>query len=265
MTTPAVVPEPPVVPLRQKLGQLAAAVVFAAVLAWAWRGAELRPFELFTERGNMLSYLSGFLRPDFLDWRTYLAEMVVTLQIALWGTLLALVAAVPCSLLASSNLVPWWVRQPLRRGMDALRSINEMVFAMLFISAVGLGPFAGVLAVALHNLGVLTKLFSEAVEAIDAGPVEGVRAIGAHPLEEIAYGVIPQVLPHWISCALYRFESNIRSATVVGIVGAGGIGTLLWDAIRGFDYGRTAAILLVVIGWVTVLDLASARLRRSVI
>jgi phosphonate transport system permease protein len=265
MTTPAVVPEPPVVPLRQKLGQLAAAVVFAAVLAWAWRGAELRPFELFTERGNMLSYLSGFLRPDFLDWRTYLAEMVVTLQIALWGTLLALVAAVPCSLLASSNLVPWWVRQPLRRGMDALRSINEMVFAMLFISAVGLGPFAGVLAVALHNLGVLTKLFSEAVEAIDAGPVEGVRAIGAHPLEEITYGVIPQVLPHWISCALYRFESNIRSATVVGIVGAGGIGTLLWDAIRGFDYGRTAAILLVVIGCVTVLDLASARLRRSVI
>jgi len=167
--------------------------------------------------------------------------------------------------LASSNLVPWWVRQPLRRGMDALRSINEMVFAMLFISAVGLGPFAGVLAVALHNLGVLTKLFSEAVEAIEAGPVEGVRAIGAHPLEEIAYGVIPQVLPHWISCALYRFESNIRSATVVGIVGAGGIGTLLWDAIRGFDYGRTAAILIVVIGCVTVLDLASARLRRSVI
>ena len=119
MTTPAVVPEPPVVPLRQKLGQLAAAVVIAAVLAWAWRGAELRPFELFTERGNMLAYLSGFLRPDFLDWRTYLAEMVVTLQIALWGTLLALVAAVPCSLLASSNLVPWWVRQPLRRQLSA--------------------------------------------------------------------------------------------------------------------------------------------------
>jgi phosphonate transport system permease protein len=191
--------------------------------------------------------------------------MVVTLQIALWGTLLALVAAVPCSLLASSNLVPWWVRQPLRRGMDALRSINEMVFAMLFISAVGLGPFAGVLAVALHNLGVLTKLFSEAVEAIEPGPVEGVRAIGAHPWEEIAYGVIPQVLPHWVSCTLYRFESNIRSATVVGIVGAGGIGTLLWDAIRGFDYGRTAAILLVVIGCVTVLDLVSARLRQRVI
>jgi phosphonate transport system permease protein len=265
MTAPTLAPEPPAPPLGRKLLYLCTAVVLAAILAWAWRGAELRPLELFAERGNMLAYLRGFMRPDFLDWRTYLAEMVVTLQIALWGTLLALVAAVPCSLLASSNLVPWWVRQPLRRGMDALRSINEMVFAMLFISAVGLGPFAGVLAVALHNLGVLTKLFSEAVEAIEPGPVEGVRAIGAHPWEEIAYGVIPQVLPHWVSCTLYRFESNIRSATVVGIVGAGGIGTLLWDAIRGFDYGRTAAILLVVIGCVTVLDLVSARLRQRVI
>ena len=265
MTTRAIAPEPPATPLGRKLLHLTTAVVIAAILAWAWRGAELRPLELFAERGNMLAYLRGFMRPDFLDWRTYLAEMVVTLQIALWGTLLALVAAVPCSLLASSNLVPWWVRQPLRRGMDALRSINEMVFAMLFISAVGLGPFAGVLAVALHNLGVLTKLFSEAVEAVEPGPVEGVRAIGAHPWEEIAYGVIPQVLPHWVSCTLYRFESNIRSASVVGIVGAGGIGTLLWDAIRGFDYGRTAAILLVVIGCVTVLDLVSVRLRQRVI
>ena len=257
--------EPPVTPLRTKLAHGAGALVVAALLAWAWQGAELRPLTLWNDRGNMSEYLRGFARPDFLDWRAYLAEMLVTLQIAIWGTVLALVAAVPCSLVASSNLAPWWVRQPVRRLMDALRSINEMVFAMLFISAVGLGPFAGVLALALHNLGVLTKLFSESIEAIEPGPVEGVRAIGANALEEISYGVLPQVLPHWISCALYRFESNVRSATVVGIVGAGGIGMLLWDAVRGFDYARTSAILLVIIGFVVALDLASARLRRRFI
>ena len=102
--------EPPVTPLRTKLAQGAGALAVAAVLAWAWQGAELRPFTLWTDRGNMSEYLRGFARPDFLDWRAYLAEMLVTLQIAIWGTVLALVAAVPCSLVASSNLAPWWLR-----------------------------------------------------------------------------------------------------------------------------------------------------------
>lgn len=262
---PPAVPEPPRTPLRIKLARLGLGAAFAALLVWAWRGAEIRPFELLAHSGNMVEYARGFARPDFSDWRLFLSEMVITIQIALWGTLLALVAAIPCSLLASSNLSPSWLRQPLRRAMDALRSINEMVFAMLFISAVGLGPFAGVLAVFLHNLGVLTKLFSEAIETIEPGPVEGVRAIGATALEEISFGVIPQVLPHWISCCLYRFESNVRSATVVGIVGAGGIGMLLWDAIRSFDYARTSAILLVIIAAVALLDIVSGQLRKLVI
>ena len=109
---------------------------------------------------------------------------------------------------------------------------------MLFVVAVGLGPFAGVLALWVHTTGILAKLFSEAVEAIDPQPVEGIRATGANALEEIVYGVIPQVLPLWISYSLYRFESNVRSASVVGMVGAGGIGVVLWEIIRGFQYAR---------------------------
>ena len=146
--------------------------------------------------------------------------------------------------------------------MDLLRSVNEMVFAMLFIAAVGLGPFAGVLALSLHTLGTLSKLFSEAVEAIDPQPVEGIRATGAMPIEEITYGIIPQVIPLWISYSLYRFEANVRSASVIGMVGAGGIGMLLWDAIRSFDYAKTAAIILVIVVVVSVLDFASSRVRR---
>jgi phosphonate transport system permease protein len=146
--------------------------------------------------------------------------------------------------------------------MDACRAINEMVFAMLFIVAVGLGPFAGVLALWVHTTGTLAKLFSEAVEAIDPGPVEGVRATGASALEEIVYGVIPQVLPLWISYSLYRFESNVRSASVVGMVGAGGIGVIVYEVIRGFEYAQTSAVMLMIIVVVTLLDLVSARIRK---
>jgi phosphonate transport system permease protein len=188
--------------------------------------------------------------------------MVVTLQIALWGTVTAVIAAIPLGLLCAENIAPSWVRQPVRRLMDACRAINEMVFAMLFIVAVGLGPFAGVLALFVHTTGTLAKLFSEAVEAVDPRPVDGIRATGGGLLIEIAYGIIPQVMPLWVSYTLYRFESNVRSASVVGMVGAGGIGVVLYEVIRGFQYAQTAALLLVIIGTVTLIDLGSAQLRR---
>ena len=188
--------------------------------------------------------------------------MVITIHIAIWGTVLAVICAIPCGLASSENLVPRWVYQPLRRVMDACRAINEMVFAMLFIVAVGLGPFAGVMALWVHTTGVLAKLFAEAVEAIDPRPMEGVRATGANPLEVVLYGVIPQVLPLWISYSLYRFESNVRSASVVGMVGAGGIGVILHEGIRGFDYAETSAVLLIIIVSVTLIDLLSARIRQ---
>lgn len=236
-----------------------------AFLGWAWKGAEIRPLDLVRDSGNIATYLSDFFPPNFRDWRIYLSEMVVTLHIAVWGTLLALLAAVPLGLAASANVAPPWIHQPVRRLMDACRAINEMVFALLFIVAVGLGPFAGVLALFVHTTGTLAKLFSEAVEAIDPRPVEGIRANGAHPLVEILYGVIPQVMPLWLSFTLYRFESNVRSASVVGMVGAGGIGVVLFEVIRGFQYAQTCAVLIILVVSVSLIDLLSARLRRRFI
>jgi len=190
------------------------------------------------------------------------SEMLVTVQIAIWGTLLAILAAVPLGLLSASNVVSPWVYQPVRRLMDAFRAINEMVFAMLFIVAVGLGPFAGVLALFVHTTGTLAKLFSEAVEAVDPRPIEGIRATGAHPIAEIVYGILPQVMPLWVSYSLYRFESNVRSASVVGMVGAGGIGVILYEVIRGFQYPQTCAVLIILIATVTIIDLISSYLRK---
>ena len=239
--------------------------VAVLVLAWAWQGAEIRPLDLVRDAKNMGIFASEFFPPDFREWRLYAREMMITLHIALWGTLLAIVAAVPMGLLSAANIAPAWVYQPVRRLMDACRATNEMVFAMLFIVAVGLGPFAGVLALFIHTTGTLAKLFSEAVEAIDPRPVEGIRATGAHKLAEVAYGVIPQVLPLWLSYSLYRFESNVRSASVVGMVGAGGIGVVLFEVIRGFQYAQTCAVLIILIVTVSLIDLFSSWLRQRFI
>jgi phosphonate transport system permease protein len=252
---------PLVPPPTSQTTSLAWGVLFM-LLIWSWEGADMRPLDLVRDSGNMSVFVKDFFPPNFHDWRVYLTEMVITIHIAIWGTVLAVVCAIPCGLLSSENLVPKWVYQPMRRVMDACRAINEMVFAMLFIVAVGLGPFAGVMALWVHTTGVLAKLFAEAVEAMDPRPVEGVRATGANALEEILYGVIPQVLPLWISYALYRFESNVRSASVVGMVGAGGIGVILHEVIRGFDYAETSAVLLMIIVTVTLIDLVSARIRQ---
>jgi len=149
--------------------------------------------------------------------------------------------------------------------MDSCRAINEMVFALLFVVAVGLGPFAGVLALFVHTTGTLSKLFSEAVEAIDSRPVEGIRSTGANALQEITFGVIPQVMPLWISYSLYRFEANVRSATVLGMVGGGGIGMVLWELIRSFNYTSTCAVLLIIILVVSLLDMASGKMRKAFI
>jgi phosphonate transport system permease protein len=256
--------EPPARDLKQSLAYYVGWALVLAVLVWSWEGAEMDPGALFSDAGNMSSFLAGFFPPDFTEWRSYMDDMLVTIQIAVWGTVLAVVFSIPLGILSAENLVPWWIYQPVRRVMDAARAINEMVFAMMFVVAVGLGPFAGVLALFVHTTGVLAKLFSEAVEAIDPRPVEGIRATGATRLHEVIFGVIPQVLPLWISYSLYRFESNVRSATVLGIVGAGGIGQPLYEMIRGFYYAETAAIMIIIIVSVSLLDIVSQRLRKLV-
>jgi phosphonate transport system permease protein len=240
-------------------------IAVIAVLGLSWKSADMRPLDLFSDSANMIQFGRDFFPPDFTEWRTYVHEMIVTFAVAVWGTALAIACAVPCGLLCAHNIAPAWISQPVRRAMDACRAINEMVFAMLFIVAVGLGPFAGVLALWVHTTGVLAKLFAEAVEAIDARPAEGVRATGASSLDEIVYGVLPQVMPLWISFALYRFESNVRSAMVVGMVGAGGIGVVLYESIRSFNYAQTSAVMLMVVVIVTLIDLGSAWVRERVI
>jgi len=251
---------------RATLVNAGVALALVAMLAVSYRPAEVHNWTLlFTDAGNMATFLSDFLEPDFEDIGFYVEKMVETVQIAAWGTALSIVFGIPFALLSARNLAPVWVVQPVRRLMDAARAINELVFAILFVAAVGLGPFAGVMALFVHNLGIISKLFSEAVESIDQRPVEGIRSTGATRLHEIVFGVIPQVLPLWSSFSLYRFETNVRSATVLGIVGAGGIGFTFYESFRSFQYDRAAAVIIVVVVAVTLIDLVSAQIRKVLV
>lgn len=216
---------------------------------------------LFSNSENMQTFSQEFLHPNFENWRAYAKAMWLTIQIALWGTFFAVILAVPMGFACASNVSPQWLVLPMRRIMDLLRSIDGLVMGTIFLVAVGLGPLAGVLALALNTAGVLGKLFSEAVEATDNRPVEGVRATGAQKLHEIKWGVLPQVAPLWTSFALYRFESNARSATVLGLIGAGGIGQNLFESIGAFKYEETAAIVIVIVIAVSLIDLLSQVMR----
>ena len=194
---------------------------------------------------------------SLLSWAILLAVLVVSWKGAEMAPLTLIVDSGNMATFAADFFPP-----DFSQWQDYL---NEMVFAMLFVVAVGLGPFAGVMALFIHTTGVLSKLLSEAVEAIEPGPVEGIRATGANKIEEILYGVLPQVMPLLISYSLYRFESNVRSATVVGMVGAGGIGVTLWEAIRGFQFQQTCALMVLIIVTVSLLDFLSQRLRKHFI
>lgn len=239
---------------------------FAIILIAAFNTVDLPNLgNLFSNPEKMQRYGRDFLNPDFSQWRLLVSQMWLTVQIALWGTFFAIFLAVPLSLMASRNLSPAWLVWPVRRVMDLLRSVPDLVVATLFIVAVGLGPLAGVLAIALNTAGVLAKLFSEAVESIDKGPIEGVKATGAGRLHEITWGVLPQVAPLWTSFALYRFESNSRAATVLGLIGAGGIGQTLFEALQGFKYREVSTIAIVIVVAVTLIDMLSQAMRKRLL
>jgi phosphonate transport system permease protein len=259
---PSAAPPPPRRTWRQWVADILVFGGVIALLAIAFQPAEIsKAPTLFRNSANSAELVSGFLHPDFTSLSTYIAKMWLTIEMALWGTFLAILIAIPLGLLASRNITPPAIQFPVRRLLDIIRSVPDLVVGMIFLVATGPGPFAGVMALTIGTSGVLAKLFSEAVESIDKGPVEGVRATGGAKLHEVVWGVIPQVAPLWTSYALYRFESNSRSATVLGLIGAGGIGQLLFESLNAFQFSDTGAIVLVIMVAVMLIDMLSQAIR----
>jgi phosphonate transport system permease protein len=195
----------------------------------------------------------------------YLKALGETLSIALLGTTLAAIMALPVSLIAARNIVPDVVRFPVRRFLDSIRGIDTLIWALVWINVVGLGPFAGVLAIAVSDFGAFGKLFSEAVEGADRKQVEGIRASGGTTLHEIRFGLMPQVLPVIAGQVLYFIESNTRSATIIGIVGAGGIGLQLAEQIRVLEWQKVSFLILMILVAVAAIDWISGKLRFAII
>jgi phosphonate transport system permease protein len=195
----------------------------------------------------------------------YLKSMWETLSIALLGTTIAALMALPVSLLAARNVVPTIVRFPVRRFLDSIRGVDTLIWALVWINVVGLGPFAGVLAIAVSDFGAFGKLFSEAIEAADRKQVEGIRASGGSALHEIRFGLLPQVLPVIAGQVLYFIESNTRSATIIGIVGAGGIGLQLAEQIRVLEWQKVSFLILMILVAVAAIDWISGKLRFAII
>jgi phosphonate transport system permease protein len=250
----------------RSLRWLTVALAVAAVLAWSAHGTGLSATALARGAPWMADFGSRMFPPNWEFLGRLARPVVETVQIALWGTLLAVVFALPLCIPAARNLS----RSPIvfhsmRQVLNSLRGINEIIFALVFVTAVGLGPFAGVLALSVHGAGMLGKFFAESIEEIDAGPVEALRATGASSTQVIVFGVLPQVMPAWIASTVYRFEVNLRAATILGIIGAGGIGFELISSMKLFQYEDTATCMLVILAMVMTADYLSSRLRARIL
>ena len=233
-----------------------------------WR-LQIEPSRLLSGLGQLLHFLTLMVPPDPGSWaglRTILHALAETLAIAFLGTLLAALIALPVGFLAARNTtLHGLVRFASRRVLDGIRGVDALIWALIWVGVVGLGPFAGVLAIMTSDIGTFGKLFSEAIEAADRRPEEGVVSSGGGGAARVRFGVLPQVLPVMAGQVLYMFESNARSSTIIGIVGAGGIGLVLAEMIRTLEWKAVSFIVLLILVMVALIDLASGHLRRRLI
>lgn len=236
-----------------------------AIFFWAsWGLGEDLPL-ILKGLHHAVDYLGGMWPPDFSILPRLAGPLVETIQMAITGTSLATVVAVPLSFLAARNVSRRSITTPIRGVINFLRAIPTLVWAILFVAIVGLGPLAGVFAITVHCIGTLGKYFSEGLEAISPEVkeiLEAMRVDGAHERQVMFYGLLPAVLPLFLGFVLYHLESNIRSATVLGMVGAGGIGLHLTQTIRLFKRHQTLTAILVILGTVLIMDALSWQIRR---
>jgi phosphonate transport system permease protein len=243
-------------------------VLFALVALAVWR-LDVDSGQLVSGFGRLVHFLSLMLPPSPGGWDRFLLfaqALAETVAIAFLGTLMASILAFPLGLLAARNAtVNRFVLFASRRLLDSVRGVDTLIWALIWVGVVGLGPFAGVLAVMTGDVGALGKLFADAVEAADEKPAEGVTAAGGNRIQAILFGVLPQAAPVIAAQALYFFESNTRSATIIGVVGAGGIGLHLSEQIRTLEWPTVSFLVLMILAAVIAIDALSSRLRAMMI
>jgi phosphonate transport system permease protein len=268
MSAPPAAPplRPPAPPKRITPLRTVGIVAGLGVLVWAFTGTGFSPVEFVTGLPNLFDLVGRMLPPDVTILPDLVEPILETVRMAIVGTVLAAVVALPLGFLAARNVTPHpAVRAVVRPVLNALRTIPELIFALLFVAAVGLGPFAGVMALLLGNLGFLGKIYSETLESVDPRPVDALAGLGATRGQAAWYAVVPQAAPIMASFVIYLLEINFRAATILGVVGAGGIGYELNAAIRLFHYQNMAMILIAIGVCVAFFDFVSAQLRKRLL
>lgn len=253
--------------------RLRRAVVWTGLIllfAWCLYDFGFTPIRIWEGLGRLGRVLSFMFPPyvwtEWVQFAEVLQGLAETLSMAFLGTLLGAIIAFPLSFLGAKNINRLnFLRLSTRRGYDVIRAFETLILALIFIRAFGLGPLAGVLAIAVSEIGTFAKLFSEAIENTVEKPVDGVKASGGSRLQQIRYGIMPQVSPVILSILLYNFESNVRSSTILGIVGAGGIGFLLSDRIAAYKWDEAWSIIFLIIAMVYVIDWLSGMIRQRLI
>lgn len=237
--------------------------VALGTLACLWKVGLLDPVRLAEGLPALAQLVDEMTPPDFTRWRSWLSPIVDTFAMSVAGTALAVTLSLPLGLLAAPNTSPHpLVFRATRVVLNALRSVPELIMGIFFVAAVGFGALPGVLALGLHSVGMVGKFFAEAIEHANPKPIEAARAAGASSFQVVTHAVLPQVLPQLTDTTLYRWEYNFRASTVLGVVGAGGIGFELIASLRLLQYDQVAAIMLCVLGAVTVVDALGGLLRR---
>ncbi len=239
--------------------------LFFVVLGWAFYETGFNPI-LFKDLGNSIKFVIEMFPPDYSVFRVALYEVLITLYIAIIGTFLSVVISIPVSYLAASNTAPNQMLYHISRTtLSFLRGIPEIVFALIFVPTLSLGPFAGVMALTIHNIGVKGKIFSELIEASEIGPKEAIQSTGAGQTLIYFFGILPQILPNVISNIFYRFEVNVRASIILGLVGAGGIGQQLIIHFKMFQYDKVLVDIFVIMVLVVSIDYFGGYLRRKII
>jgi phosphonate transport system permease protein len=248
------------------LGRLAVAAALIAFFALCVRLSEVDLGRLASGLPRLVAWAAKGWPPQLNELDIMALRALETVAIATVATAVATVLAFPLSIFISRNVMPWpWLGVPVRWLVNAFRGIDTVVFAILFVAAVGLGPFAGVLGMIIHSLGVIAKLNSEAIETVPAAPLEAAAMTGASRASIVTYALLPSALPNLASVSLYVWEANVRTSTILGIVGAGGIGIEIKAAIDLLDFQRLATLTAIVLVMVTVIDQLSAWLRRRLV
>ncbi|ASS76171.1 phosphonate ABC transporter, permease protein PhnE [Tumebacillus algifaecis] len=255
--------------LGQKIKLVLYVIFFILLYTWCFSGMEVdvsKVQESLPVAGAIVSQLFDVEWSFIPEDEGVIDNMFMTLAIALLGTTIAATLAVPFGFLAATNMSKRrWVSSLGKRILNVIRTLPELIVAIIFIVAVGPGPFAGVLAIGFHSIGMIGKLYSEAIENMDEGAIEAMTASGANRIQTMWFAVLPQVLPEFMSYALYKFEINVRAASVLGMVGAGGIGTPLLFALMGHDWHRVGAILVGIILVVMIIDYVSGSIRKRLV